>query len=115
MNILNNYPEEMIPQGIGSLAPCVSPDTFICVVRLGGLAKLTIKRDSKNAHLELLGINPLESEQYGDGPHSQFETWNDGKVSPDGKFFAGTVDNQRVFGYDNSDVMQHYWTMNGNN
>jgi sugar lactone lactonase YvrE len=57
----------------------------------------------------------LEGESYGGGPHPASETWNDGKVSPDGHWFGGTVDNTRLIGYDNSDIMQYYWTMEGGN
>jgi hypothetical protein len=39
-------PAEMIPQGIGSFGPCTAKDTFICQLRLGGLAKLTVQKGS---------------------------------------------------------------------
>ena len=45
------------------------------------------------------------------GDHPAKETMNDGKVAPDGKFFAGSVDNDKVFGsYDHS-IDKYYWSM----
>jgi hypothetical protein len=57
----------------------------------------------------------LDGTKFGGAPHPDVETWNDSKVSPDGKYFAGTVDNDRIFGNDNKDVQDIYWTMDGKN
>lgn len=69
--------------------------------------------DSTDVDVELLGINPLLDEKFGNGPHPENERFNDGKVSPDGKFFAGTI-NDCPEGFD-SPHKQYYWTMDGNN
>merc|ERR1740123_1207428 len=80
------------PNALGSFHPTEHPDVFIAAVRRGGLAKLTIKLNSVYAEMELLGMNPLKEEFFGDGKHPVAEAFNDGKVSPDGKFFVGTCD-----------------------
>ena len=72
---------------LGCFAPTVNPNVFIAAIRRGGLAKMTIKPNSQNVKLELLGINPLK-----DGKHPPAEIFNDGKVSPDGEFFVGNMD-----------------------
>ena len=40
------FPKDIIPAGIGSLAPSIKPDLFVAAIRKGGLAKLNIKPDS---------------------------------------------------------------------
>ena len=98
-------------EGIGSFAPCKKKDTFICVCQKSGAATITIQKDAKEARLDLLGVTPFMDGK----PHPEKETLNDGKVAPDGKFFAGTVDNDNVFGIKDESLKKFYWTMEGDN
>ena len=59
-------------------------------------------------------MNPLKEEAFGEGKHPPAEALNDGKVSPDGRFFCGTCDWASFFGNSDS-IKQYYWTMSGNN
>ena len=88
------------------------PNTLICTLGRDGFGKLTIDPDTKDITVEKL-FNPLESEEFGGGPHPPTERFNDGKVSPDGKFFSGTFDG--AVAAKMTEVKKYYWTMNGNN
>ena len=61
-----------------------------------------------------MNVNPLLDEKFGGGPHPETERFNDGKVSPDGKFFAGTIDDCKK-AFDDGPHKKHYWTMEGKN
>lgn len=77
---------------IGSMSPTNLLNTFICVLQNDGFAKLVVEPDSTDVDVNLLWCNPIVDEAVGDGKHSETERFNDGKTSPDGKFFAGSVD-----------------------
>ena len=51
----------------------------------------------------------MEHEEFGGGPHGECKL-NDGKVSPDGKFFAPSFG-----GGAKGDFKKFAWTMEGNN
>lgn len=99
---------------LSSFHPTTTPNVFIGAVRKGGIVKLTIQPNSCNVRVEPLGINPLLDDKIGGGPHPAEEVFNDGKVSPDGHFFVGTLDYKRLFG-NKDDIRQYFWTMDGHN
>ena len=67
---------------------------FIVSFTREGFGNLEINEQSNEIKINLFNINPLldEREESGGGFHPISERFNDGKCSPDGKFFAGTID-----------------------
>jgi sugar lactone lactonase YvrE len=103
MNVETNYQ-------ITCLGETTDPNVLICALNRAGFGRIDVNgKDWKVTEL----FNPLTKEEFGNGPHPETEYFNDGKVSPDGKFFVGTIDEALM--YDRTKGGDHYWTMNGNN
>lgn len=67
---------------------------FIVSFNREGFGTLDINEIDNSIKVKLFNINPLknESQEMGENFHPLTERFNDGKCSPDGIFFAGTID-----------------------
>ena len=101
-----------LKKGIGSICETTDPNVLLCGAAHRGFVKLTLDPNSSDVKAEDL-FRPFDHEKFGDGPHPEDERLNDGKVSPDGKFFCGSLEQSGFFAYDS--MKEYAWTMNGNN
>ena len=91
------------------IAETTDPNVLIGGYGDAGFCKFTLDFETMNIEVEQL-FNPMLHEEFGGGPHGDSKL-NDGKVSPDGKFFCPSYGG----GVKGPTLKQYFWNMDGNN